>query len=128
MPRAASANGSCVSRSAVLRVPHTAHADSRSCAQILGSIAAVVTLAAVGVGLGVGLTRNSSNSSSNRSSTSASSSSSSDPSDFTKDSNLKQVFYGIAYTPEGSQYPACGNNLTDVIKDIQLLSQLTTVC
>ncbi|VDB92296.1 unnamed protein product [Peniophora sp. CBMAI 1063] len=95
---------------------------------ILGSIAAVVTLAAVGVGLGVGLTRNSSGNSSNRSSSSSSSSSSdsSDPSDFTKDSNLKQVFYGIAYTPEGSQYPACGNNLTTVIKDIQLLSQLTT--
>ncbi|KZV65562.1 glycoside hydrolase family 17 protein [Peniophora sp. CONT] len=94
---------------------------------IISSIVGVVVLAAVGVGLGVGLTRNSSSSSSNRSSTSTSSSSdSSDPSSFTKDANLKQVLYGIAYTPEGSQYPACGNNLTTVIQDIQLLSQLTT--
>ena len=83
----------------------------------------------MGVGLGVGLSHKSSNDSANRSSSSSSSSSdSSDPSDFTKDANLKQVFYGIAYTPEGSQLPDCGNNLTMVIKDIQLLSQLTTVC
>ncbi|KAI0029285.1 glycoside hydrolase superfamily [Vararia minispora EC-137] len=70
-------------------------------------------------------------SSSNRSSSSSSSSSSSnsssgDPSSFTKNSQLKQVFYGIAYTPEGSQLPNCGNSLADVITDIQLLSQLTT--
>lgn len=112
-------------------LPRAAHADYRSCAQIIGSIVGVVVLAAAGVGLGVGLTRKSSSDSSTSSSSSSSSSStssdSSDPSDFTKDSALKQVFYGIAYTPEGSQYPDCGNNLTTVIQDIQLLSQLTTV-
>ncbi|KAJ6513000.1 glycoside hydrolase family 17 protein [Mycena sanguinolenta] len=50
----------------------------------------------------------------------------SDPSSFTKDPALIQSFYGIAYTPEGSQLPGCGNSLDDVIRDIQLLSQLTT--
>ena len=34
-----------------------------------------------------------------------------DPSTFIKDPALKQSFYGIAYTPEGSQYPECGNSL-----------------
>jgi exo-beta-1,3-glucanase (GH17 family) len=32
----------------------------------------------------------------------------------------------MAYTPEGSLMPYCGNSLENVIKDIQLLSQLTT--
>ncbi|KAF8206179.1 hypothetical protein K438DRAFT_1816733 [Mycena galopus ATCC 62051] len=43
----------------------------------------------------------------------------SDPSSFTKDPALVQSFYGIAYTPEGSQMPDCGNSLDDVITDIQ---------
>ena len=30
---------------------------------------------------------------------------------FDKDDRLVKSFYGIAYTPEGSQYPACGNSL-----------------
>ena len=34
-----------------------------------------------------------------------------DPSVFPKDPNLHQAFYGIAYTPEGSQLPDCGNSL-----------------
>lgn len=34
-----------------------------------------------------------------------------DPSSFVKDSNLKQSFYGLAYTPSGSQLPYCGNKL-----------------
>ncbi|KAF7336800.1 Glycoside hydrolase [Mycena venus] len=50
----------------------------------------------------------------------------SDPSSFVKDPALVQSFYGIAYTPQGSQLPDCGNSLDNVIKDIQLLSQLTT--
>lgn len=49
-----------------------------------------------------------------------------DPSKFTKDSNLHQSFYGIAYTPVGSQLPDCGNSLAAVIQDIQIMSQLTT--
>lgn len=70
-----------------------------------------------------------------------------DPSSFQKDPRLHQSFYGFAYTPEGSQLPDCGNKLGElccfrgpsnllmskklpaeqVITDIQLLSQLTTV-
>lgn len=34
-----------------------------------------------------------------------------DPSTFVKDPALKQSFWGMAYTPEGSQLPGCGNNL-----------------
>jgi hypothetical protein len=36
-----------------------------------------------------------------------------DPSTFEKDSRLRQAFYGLAYTPEGSQLPECGNNLCE---------------
>ncbi|KAJ3736178.1 hypothetical protein DFJ43DRAFT_990237, partial [Lentinula guzmanii] len=51
-----------------------------------------------------------------------------DPSQFTKDSSLKQSFWGIAYTPEGTLYRDCGAKLfLDVVTDIQLLSQLTMV-
>ncbi|EKM80404.1 hypothetical protein AGABI1DRAFT_113592 [Agaricus bisporus var. burnettii JB137-S8] len=50
----------------------------------------------------------------------------SDPSIFELDSRLHKSFYGMAYTPEGSQLPNCGNSLENVIKDIQILSQLTT--
>jgi len=35
----------------------------------------------------------------------------SDPSVFPKDQNLHQSFYGMAYTPDGSQLPNCGNSL-----------------
>lgn len=48
-----------------------------------------------------------------------------DPSTFVKDPRLHRSFYGMAYTPENSQLPGCGNKLADVITDIQLLSQLT---
>jgi exo-beta-1,3-glucanase (GH17 family) len=51
---------------------------------------------------------------------------SNDPSVFEKDSRLKRSFYGLAYTPEGSQLPECGNSLENIVKDIQLMSQLTT--
>ncbi|CAO3566618.1 unnamed protein product [Mortierella alpina] len=44
----------------------------------------------------------------------------------TLDSNLKKVFYGIDYTPRGSQEPDCRVNLGQVIEDIKILSQLTT--
>ncbi|KAJ3828184.1 glycoside hydrolase family 17 protein [Lentinula raphanica] len=49
-----------------------------------------------------------------------------DPSQFTKDSRLKQSFYGIAYTPQDSIYPNCNIQLADVVTDMQLLSQLTS--
>lgn len=54
-------------------------------------------------------------------------SSSSDASNFTKDPNLHKAFYGMAYTPEGALTEfGCSNTLETTIKDIQLMSQLTT--
>ena len=50
-----------------------------------------------------------------------------DPSTFQRDSRLKQSFYGLAYSPNGVIYPDCGAVLSDVITDIQLMSQLTQV-
>jgi hypothetical protein len=50
-----------------------------------------------------------------------------DPSTFQKDPRLKQSFYGLAYSPNGVIYPQCGAVLSDVITDIQLMSQLTKV-
>nr|GAT48749.1 glycoside hydrolase family 17 protein [Mycena chlorophos] len=96
--------------------------------------AAVGLLALIGAGVGVGVyfaKKHSSNDSSksslsSSSSSSGSSGSSGDPSNFEKNPALIQSFYGIAYTPEGSQTPECGNNIDQVITDIQLLSQLTT--
>ncbi|KAG0364554.1 hypothetical protein BGX24_004551 [Mortierella sp. AD032] len=41
------------------------------------------------------------------------------------DPNLRKVFYGIDYTPRGSQEPDCRVNLGSVIEDIKILSQLT---
>ncbi|KAF5364275.1 hypothetical protein D9756_000750 [Leucocoprinus leucothites] len=49
----------------------------------------------------------------------------SDPSNFKKDPRLLKSFYGLAYTPEGALMPNCGAKLENVIKDIQLMSQLT---
>ncbi|KAF8907297.1 hypothetical protein CPB84DRAFT_1768840 [Gymnopilus junonius] len=48
-----------------------------------------------------------------------------DPSTFVKNPAYHQSFYGIAYTPVGSQLPECGNTLEGVIEDIQIMSQLT---
>ncbi|TRM68150.1 glycoside hydrolase family 17 protein [Schizophyllum amplum] len=97
---------------------------------VLGSVVALVVIVALAVGLGVGLSRNKSSSSSSSGSSGASnpesdSSVGDDPSNFEKDDRLHQSFYGIAYTPEGSIMPDCGAKLEDVIKDIQLMSQLT---
>lgn len=94
---------------------------------VIGSIVGVIALIAIGVGVGVGVSQ------SNKSSGAASGSGSgptaqTDPNDastFTPDSNLKKAFYGIAYTPEGSLLPDCGSTLDGVIKDMQLLSQIT---
>ena len=80
--------------------------NNRSKWIVIGSIVGLIVLIGVGVGVGVGVSK--SKSSSNNSS---SGSSSGDASSFTKDPNLKQSFYGIAYTPEGSQLPDCGNSL-----------------
>ncbi|KAJ7094532.1 glycoside hydrolase [Mycena belliarum] len=100
---------------------------------VIGSILGVVALIAVGVGVGVSVSKH--NKSSPKSAAVSNSGSNSsgvvpqtdpnDPSTFVKNPALKQSFYGLAYTPYGSQLPTCNNSLADVIVDIQLLSQLT---
>ncbi|ESK95077.1 glycoside hydrolase family 17 protein [Moniliophthora roreri MCA 2997] len=104
---------------------------------IIGSVIGVVAVIAIAVGVGVGVSQSNknSNSSSSSSTTGAAGSASNpggpaqsdpnDPSTFVKDPNLHKAFYGIAYTPEGSQLPNCGNSLANVIKDVQLMSQIT---
>lgn len=100
---------------------------------VIGSALALVGLIVVGVVVGVVVAKNAKKSPSNNSAKSGSSNgpqvvnqtNPNDPSTFQKDSRLTQSFYGIAYTPEGSQLPQCGNSLANVITDIQLLSQLT---
>ena len=83
--------------------------------QVIGSIVGLIALIAIGVGVGVGVSKSRSNSSSKTSSGSSDSvvnqTDPNDPSTFQLDSRLKKSFYGIAYTPEGSQLPDCGNSL-----------------
>ncbi|KAJ7129381.1 glycoside hydrolase superfamily [Mycena epipterygia] len=102
----------------------------------MGSVIGVVALIAIGVGVGVSVAKNNKSSTKTTSAASNSNAASNssgvvsqtnpnDPSTFIKNPALKQSFYGLAYTPFGSQLPDCGNSLSDVITDIQLLSQLT---
>lgn len=49
-----------------------------------------------------------------------------DPSNFDKDDRLHNVFWGMAYQPDGAIPPMCGATLANVTRDIQILSQLTT--
>jgi len=97
---------------------------------VIGSIIAFVGLVAIGVGVGVSVAKNHSTKSASSSSNSGpgdpKQTNPNDPSTFQLDSRLHQSFYGLAYTPEGSQLPQCGNSLANVIKDIQIMSQLTT--
>jgi hypothetical protein len=97
--------------------------------QVVGCILGVVGLIAIGVGVGVGVSRHTS--STNTKSAAAGTSDNSagvvsqsdpnDPSTFIKDPNLKQSFYGLAYTPAGSQLSqGCTANIADVITDIQV--------
>jgi len=104
---------------------------------IFGSIIGLLVIVGIAVGVGVAVSHN--NKSSNRSSTSNGSGSGTttngsvvpqtnpnDPSTFIKDSRLKQSFWGMAYSPVGSILPNCSSTLSDVIQDVQLMSQLTT--
>jgi len=106
----------------------------------LGSIVGIIAVIAIAVGVGVGVSHHH-NSGNNRSSSNGNKGSGSgsgsntttvpqtnpnDPSTFVKDSRLKQSFYGMAYTPQGAIPPNCTSTLSDVITDIQLISQLTT--
>lgn len=89
--------------------------------QVIGSIIGIVVIIAVAVGVGVGVTQaNKSGGSGSRNGGSGNGSSGggqvpqtdpNDPSTFVKDDRLKKSFYGMAYTPENSQFPQCGNSL-----------------
>ncbi|KAH9831554.1 glycoside hydrolase superfamily [Rhodofomes roseus] len=108
--------------------------------KVIGSVVALVVLIVAGVVIGVVVSKHNSSSSSSKKSASGNSTSGyavgpygvvkqsdpNDPSSFLKDDALKQSFYGLAYTPDNSQLPDCGNSLAAVIEDIQLISQLTT--
>ncbi|KAH7099109.1 glycoside hydrolase [Auriculariales sp. MPI-PUGE-AT-0066] len=48
-----------------------------------------------------------------------------DPSNFQKNAAFHKVFWGMAYTPNGSIMPNCGATQAEVITDIQIMSQLT---
>lgn len=110
----------------------TGSSSNRSKWIVIGSIVALIALITGGIVAGVVVSKRGS---SNRSSSGSGGSGGSgtvpqtdpnDPSTFVKDSRLHKSFYGIAYTPPGSQLPNCGNKLGEVITDIQLMSQLTT--
>jgi hypothetical protein len=83
-------------------------------AQVIGSVIALAVLIGLGVGLGVALSKKSSNNSTSSTSSGSvpSGTNPNDPTNFPKNSALKQSFYGIAYTPLGSQTPDCGNSLS----------------
>lgn len=50
-----------------------------------------------------------------------------DLSQFEKDPRLLPSMYGIAYSPAGSILPSCGASFDQVLEDVYLMSQLTTV-
>ncbi|KAG2146123.1 glycoside hydrolase family 17 protein [Suillus bovinus] len=105
----------------------TQKASRRSRLIVIGSVTTLIILIAAGIAVGVTLSKKSTNNNSSSSSSSVPAGTNpNDPSNFPKNSALVNSFYGIAYTPLGSQLPDCGNSLTEVIEDIQLLSQLTS--
>ncbi|KAI0707189.1 glycoside hydrolase [Earliella scabrosa] len=88
---------------------------------VIGALVGVIALVAVGVAVGVTVAKNKSNNSSSSSSNSGVvKSDPNDPSIFEKDDRLRQSFYALAYTPENSLFPYCGNSLEAVITDIQV--------
>ncbi|KAJ6539606.1 glycoside hydrolase superfamily [Mycena capillaripes] len=108
--------------------------NRRSKLLVIGSVVGLLVLIVIGVGVGVGVSKSHKNTKASSAAASNSDSNSTgvvsqtnpnDPSSFVKNSALKPAFYGLAYTPYGSQLPTCNNSLADVITDIQLLSQLT---
>jgi exo-beta-1,3-glucanase (GH17 family) len=96
---------------------------------VIGSVLSLLGLIIIGVVVGVVVSKNKKASSASGGSSSdpqvVKETNPNDPSTFTKDSRLKPALYGLAYTPENSLLPDCGNQLADVITDIQLISQLT---
>ncbi|OCH93041.1 glycoside hydrolase [Obba rivulosa] len=109
--------------------------SKRSRCIVVTALIGLVILVAAGVIVGVLLSRKHSSSSSSSSANGATTvgpsgvvnqTNPNDPSTFVRDARLKHSFYGLAYTPAGSQLPECGNSLDQVIEDIQLISQLTS--
>lgn len=87
--------------------------------QVIGGIITVLSLVAIGVGVGISNTGNNSSPLSS-SSNGPDQPDSNDPSSFVVDKRLHRSLYGLAYTPEGSLLPDCGNSLEEVIKDVQV--------
>jgi len=90
---------------------------------VVGSVLVLLALIAIGVAVGVVVSKNNKTS---KGGNLPQQTNPNDPSTFVRNPNLHQSFYGMAYTPTGSQLPDCGNTLSSVIQDIQLMSQLTT--
>jgi ABC-type oligopeptide transport system substrate-binding subunit len=92
-------------------------ANRRSKLITIGSVVGVLALIAIGVGVGVGVSKSHKSSTKSAATTTSSNSSAvqqtdpHDPSSFVKNPALKQSFYGMAYTPYGSQLPNCNNSL-----------------
>ena len=91
---------------------------------MIGGGLALIGIIIIAVVVGVVVSKNNSKNSKTLSSSSSGGSGSSsnsnssvtqtnpnDPSTFVKNPKLHQSFYGIAYTPVGSQLPDCGNSL-----------------
>lgn len=92
----------------------------------------MVVVIIVGVAVGVTVSNKNKKSSSSNSSSSTGGSvvnqtDPNDPSTFTKDARLKHSFYGLAYTPNNALYPDCNGSQAEIIEDVQLMSQLTSV-
>lgn len=100
----------------MLSYPFSTH-RTNVLSQIIGGV--ILLLAIGGIVAGVLVSRNNDSDSSSSGGSSAS--------NFAKDPKLHKAFYGMAYTPELSMYPACGNSIEEVVKDMQMISQLTNV-
>ena len=96
---------------------------------LIGVAALIVIAVAVAVPVAITMTKNHSSGSSNSSKSTGKDASlpdPNDPSNFDKDPAFHNVFWGMAYEPQGGLYPACGATQANVTRDIQMLSQLTT--
>jgi hypothetical protein len=91
---------------------------------VIGSVLSLLGLIIIGVVVGVVVSKNKKASRASGGSSSGpqvvNQTNPNDPSTFTKDSRLKPALYALAYTPDNSQLPDCGNKLADVITDIQV--------
>ena len=94
---------------------------------IFGAVVAVVLIVGVVVGIVVAKHRSNHDDAAQTSSGSSGNVLSGDPSKFEKNAALHNSFWGMCYTPFGAQYEyGCGVNLSSVVEDVQILSQLTT--